>query len=74
MKPWPRKYAHCSFSFLMQSLLPKDTILRTYLTVRLEPSLNIYVCQLNIVTLKNKVFAYSLTHSLTYSLMPSFYQ
>ena len=31
MKPWPRKYAHSSFSFLVQSLLPKDTLLRTYL-------------------------------------------
>ena len=27
-----RKYAHSSFSSLVQSLLPKDTILRTYLT------------------------------------------
>ena len=29
---WPRKYAHSSFSSLVQSLLPKDTLLRTYLT------------------------------------------
>ena len=27
-----RKYAHSSFSSLVQSLLPKDTLLRTYLT------------------------------------------
>ena len=27
---WPRKYAHSSFSSLVQSLLPKDTLLRTY--------------------------------------------
>ena len=26
------KYAHSSFSYLVQSLLPKDTLLRTYLT------------------------------------------
>ena len=26
------KYAHSSFSSLVQSLLPKDTLLRTYLT------------------------------------------
>ena len=35
MKPkwqlvWPRKYAHSSFSSLVQSLLPNDTLLRTY--------------------------------------------
>ena len=29
---WPRKYVHSSFSSLVQSLLPKDTLLRTYLT------------------------------------------
>ena len=28
---WPRKYAHSSFSSLVQYLLPKDTLLRTYL-------------------------------------------
>ena len=27
---WPRKYAHSSFSSLVHSLLPKDTIFRTY--------------------------------------------
>ena len=27
-----KKYAHSSFSSLVQSLLPKDTLLRTYLT------------------------------------------
>ena len=27
-----RKYAHSSFSSLVKSLLPKDTLLRTYLT------------------------------------------
>ena len=27
---WPRKYAHSSFSSLVQSLLPKDTLLRTF--------------------------------------------
>ena len=36
MKPkwlvWPRKYAHSSFSSLVQSLLPKYTLLRTYFT------------------------------------------
>ena len=32
IKHWPRKYAHSSFSSLVQSLLPKDTLLRTYLT------------------------------------------
>ena len=30
---WPRKYAHSRFSSVLQSLLPKDTLLRTYLTV-----------------------------------------
>ena len=29
---WPRKYAHSSISSLVQSLLPKDTLLRTYST------------------------------------------
>ena len=29
---WPRIYAHSSISSLVQSLLPKDTLLRTYLT------------------------------------------
>ena len=29
---WPRKYAHSSVSSLVWSLLPKDTLLRTYLT------------------------------------------
>ena len=28
---WPRKYAHSSFSSLVQSLLPLDSLLRTYL-------------------------------------------
>ena len=28
---WPRKYSHSSFSSLVQYLLPKDTLLRTYL-------------------------------------------
>ena len=28
----PRKYAHSSYSSLVQSLPPKDTLLRTYLT------------------------------------------
>ena len=28
-----RKYAHSSFSSLVQSLLPKDTLLRTYFTI-----------------------------------------
>ena len=36
MKPkwlvWPRKYAHSSFSSMVHSLLPKDTLLRLYLT------------------------------------------
>ena len=27
---WPRKYAHSGFSSLVQFLLPKDTLLRTY--------------------------------------------
>ena len=27
---WPRKYAHSSFSSLVQSSLPKDTLVRTY--------------------------------------------
>ena len=31
-KVWPRNYAHSSFSSLVQSLLPKDTLLRKYLT------------------------------------------
>ena len=30
---WPRKYAHSSFSSLVQSLLPKNTLLRTYVIV-----------------------------------------
>ena len=30
MLVWPRNYAHSSFSSLVQSLLPKDTLLRTY--------------------------------------------
>ena len=29
---WPRKYAHSSFNSLVHSLLPNDTLLRTYLT------------------------------------------
>ena len=29
---WPSKYAHSSFSSLVQSSLPKDILLRTYLT------------------------------------------
>ena len=28
---WPRKYAHPGFDSLVQSLLPKDILLRTYL-------------------------------------------
>ena len=31
-----RKYAHSSFSSLVQSLLPRDTLLRTYLTRKRE--------------------------------------
>ena len=33
---WPRKYAHSGFSSLVQSLLPKDTLLRTYLRTYVE--------------------------------------
>ena len=32
----PRKYAHSGFSSLVQSLLPKDTILRTYLIAKIS--------------------------------------
>ena len=28
-----QEYAHCSFSSLVHSMLPKDTLLRTYLTL-----------------------------------------
>ena len=40
---WPTKYAHSGFSSLVQSLLPKDTLLRTYLmliTINKEPKLS----------------------------------
>ena len=35
----PRKYAHSGFSSLMHSLLPKDTLLRTYFK-KIWPGLN----------------------------------
>ena len=36
----PRKYAHSSFSSLVQSLLPKDTLLRTNYTTMVRPVLD----------------------------------
>ena len=36
---WPRKYAHSGFSSLVQSLISRDSLLRTYL-IRFNVSRN----------------------------------
>ena len=43
---WPRKYVHTSFSSLVQSLIPKDTLLRTYFHIM---EYNMYSC-MNVVS------------------------
>ena len=45
-----RKYAHSSFSSLVQSLLPKDTLLRTYNTVFIKFGIiNMYLMNVAII-------------------------
>ena len=56
-------YAHCSFSSLMQSLLPKDTLLRTYLKSRclalqLSPANSMTEIMNHILLHLNYVFLY----------------
>ena len=55
---WPRKYLHSSFISLVQSLLPKDTLLRTYFTSEAN-AVDLVSGFIRICDSKNKCFLFS---------------